>query len=138
LQIALAVTPLLILPLMMFGGFFLNNGSAPVYFAWIQWISPIKYGFASLAKNQLSGMLIGGQPLGSEQLRNLSLDGGFPIFANIAMLFVLYVAVTLLAFLSLFRLVNSLSGKKLLTRKELKNQLLRESTNNKINHKQMH
>ncbi|ORX71724.1 hypothetical protein K493DRAFT_309285 [Basidiobolus meristosporus CBS 931.73] len=65
LQIALAITPAIVLPLMMFGGLLVNNGSAPAYFAWIQWISPIKYGFAALAKNQFTDLVILGQSVAS-------------------------------------------------------------------------
>ncbi|ORX98562.1 hypothetical protein K493DRAFT_280357 [Basidiobolus meristosporus CBS 931.73] len=124
LQVALAVVPLVVLPLMMFGGFFLNNGSAPVYLGWIQWLSPIKYSFAALAKNQFRGLVIQGQDVGEQQLRSLSLDGGFSIFVNIVMMVMLYVVMSIFAFLSLYRLVNSGHGQKLQTRKELKSQLL--------------
>ncbi|KAK9718466.1 hypothetical protein K7432_005480 [Basidiobolus ranarum] len=124
LQVALAVVPLIVLPLMMFGGLFLNNGSAPVYLGWIQWISPIKYGFAALSKNQFTGLVVNGEAVGEQQLQSLSLDGGFSIFINIVMMLVIYVVMQVCAFLSLYRLVNSGGGQKLQTRKELKNQLL--------------
>ncbi|KAK9764331.1 hypothetical protein K7432_008245 [Basidiobolus ranarum] len=123
MQVALAVVPLILLPLMMFGGFFLNNGSAPVYLGWIQWISPIKYGFAALAKNQFTGLVVNGQAIGEQQLQSLSLDGGFSIFVNIVMMLVIYVVTSVCAFFSLYRLVNSGGGSKLQTRKELKSQL---------------
>ena len=41
LQVALAVTPLVLLPLMIFSGLFVNNGSIPVYFDWIKYLSCI-------------------------------------------------------------------------------------------------
>jgi len=36
LTIALSVTPMVILPLMIFGGLFVNQGAIPVYFDWIK------------------------------------------------------------------------------------------------------
>ncbi|ORX96864.1 hypothetical protein K493DRAFT_216728, partial [Basidiobolus meristosporus CBS 931.73] len=126
LQIALAITPAIVLPLMMFGGLLVNNGSAPAYFAWIQWISPIKYGFAALAKNQFTDLVILGQSVGEQQLRSLSLDGGFSIAENILMLLVLWVGCVSLAFASLYRLVNKSNGKRFRSRKGLKKELLCE------------
>ncbi|KAK9721490.1 hypothetical protein K7432_003371 [Basidiobolus ranarum] len=124
LQIALAITPAIVLPLMMFGGLLVNNKSAPAYFAWIQWISPIKYSFAALTKNQFDGLVIHGQSVGQQQLQALSLDGGFSIAGNILMLLVLWVACISLAFFSLYRLVNKTNGKKFRSRKALKKELL--------------
>jgi len=42
----LRVQMLIMLPLMLFSGFFLNNASIPVYFIWLQYVSPIKYAFS--------------------------------------------------------------------------------------------
>lgn len=50
LTAALAVTPMVLLPLMIFSGLFVNNSSIPVYFDWIKYISPIKYGFEAMMK----------------------------------------------------------------------------------------
>jgi ATP-binding cassette subfamily G (WHITE) protein 1 len=54
LTIALAVTPMVLLPLMIFAGLLVNSGSIPAYFDWIKWLSPIKYGFEALIKNRKS------------------------------------------------------------------------------------
>jgi len=37
-----------LLPFLLFGGLFVNSDTIPVYFAWIKYISPIKYCFESL------------------------------------------------------------------------------------------
>jgi ABC-type multidrug transport system ATPase subunit len=55
-SIALAVAPMVILPLMMVSGFFLNPDSFPVYLKWAQWLSPMKYAFSALAANEFSGL----------------------------------------------------------------------------------
>jgi len=56
IAIALIVAPMIVLPLMMFSGFFLNPESTPVYLGWVEWISPMKYAFAVLAQNEFSGL----------------------------------------------------------------------------------
>lgn len=47
-EIASIVGPIVILPFLLFGGLFLNNGSTPGYFIWLKYLSPIKYGFEAL------------------------------------------------------------------------------------------
>lgn len=54
-QVALAVTPVLFLPFMIFGGFFVSSDTIPVYFSWLKWLSPIHYGFAGMARNEFRG-----------------------------------------------------------------------------------
>jgi len=71
-SIALLVAPMVILPLMMFSGFFLNPESTPVYLQWIEWISPMKYSFAALALNEFSGLKLHCEP---DQLRTISSNG---------------------------------------------------------------
>ena len=39
LEMALGLGPPLLIPLMLFGGLFLNNGSIPVYLVWIKYVS---------------------------------------------------------------------------------------------------
>jgi len=34
-----------ILPFLLFGGLFLNSNSVPVYFVWLEYLSPIKFGY---------------------------------------------------------------------------------------------
>ncbi|XP_032239519.2 protein white isoform X2 [Nematostella vectensis] len=52
---ASALGPPLMLPLLLFGGFFLKNTSVPEYFVWIKYISWFKYGFELLNLNQWDG-----------------------------------------------------------------------------------
>jgi len=44
--VGIRIQMLIMLPLMLFSGFFLNNLSVPVYFIWLQYISPIRYAFS--------------------------------------------------------------------------------------------
>lgn len=54
LNIALSIGTPLLMPLLLFGGFYLNNASVPVYFIWIKYISWFYYGYESLIINQWS------------------------------------------------------------------------------------
>jgi hypothetical protein len=54
--------PMFLLPLMVFSGFFINIDSIPVWFSWIQYLSPMRYGFVALAQNELSGLDIKCEP----------------------------------------------------------------------------
>lgn len=40
-----AVVPILLLPVMLFSGFFKNRNNLPKWIGWIEYISPNKYGF---------------------------------------------------------------------------------------------
>ena len=44
------------LPLFMFGGFFLQNGTAPAYLDWISYFSWFMYGYEALSINQWHGV----------------------------------------------------------------------------------
>ena len=41
---------------MLFGGFFLNNGSVPIYFQWLRYISWLMYGNGALTVTQWQGV----------------------------------------------------------------------------------
>eukprot|EP00123_Amoebidium_parasiticum_P014061 comp22305_c0_seq1/m.33111 comp22305_c0_seq1/g.33111 ORF comp22305_c0_seq1/g.33111 comp22305_c0_seq1/m.33111 type:complete len:668 (-) comp22305_c0_seq1:89-2092(-) len=58
IQAAMAVLPMAIMPLMLFSGFYVQSNSVPVYFTWIQWLSPIKYSFQALALNEFDGLVL--------------------------------------------------------------------------------
>lgn len=55
-QVALALAAPLIIPLLLFGGFFLQNGAVPVYFDWMRYISWFMYGNEALSINQWTGV----------------------------------------------------------------------------------
>jgi len=50
------VQPLILLPLMVFAGFFLNTNSVPVWLVWLQAISPLKYAFRAVMNVVLSDL----------------------------------------------------------------------------------
>ena len=48
-----AVTPALLLPFFLFSGLFKNSGNLPDWIGWVQYISPIKYGFSAFLDNEV-------------------------------------------------------------------------------------
>lgn len=48
-----AMTPALLLPFILFSGLFKNQGNFPAWIGWIQYISPIKYGFSAYLQNEV-------------------------------------------------------------------------------------
>ena len=55
-SIALSLAPLFVLPLMLFSGFFISYDDTPVYVAWIQAISPVRYAFAAMMQNEFNDL----------------------------------------------------------------------------------
>lgn len=54
--IAMIFVPTIMMPMLLFSGFFVNNETIPVYFDWIKYLSPIKYNFNALALNEFDGL----------------------------------------------------------------------------------
>lgn len=50
------VQPLILLPFMLFGGFFLNADNTPVYFIWLQYLSFLSYAFRAVMNKSLEGL----------------------------------------------------------------------------------
>jgi ATP-binding cassette subfamily G (WHITE) protein 1 len=108
LPVALAVTPLVLLPLMLFSGLLLNQGSIPVYVDWIKYIAPMKWGFSALAINEYSGLTIftnsGTSISGEEIIRELALDDAYMTISTAAAVLSLMVIILMgLAYLALYR-----------------------------------
>ncbi|KAI8435268.1 hypothetical protein MSG28_003607 [Choristoneura fumiferana] len=55
-SMAASVGPPIIIPFMLFGGFFLNSGSVPPYLGWISYLSWFRYGNEALLVNQWAGV----------------------------------------------------------------------------------
>ncbi|OQV17113.1 putative Protein white [Hypsibius exemplaris] len=106
-NLALALAPTCIIPLMLFGGFFLNSGTVPKYFLWLAYISWFKYGNEALAVNQWRHIShincttsVSCPRDGQAVLRQLNFHEDNLNF-DIVMLFVLIVAFRVLAFIAL-------------------------------------
>ncbi|XP_050698091.1 protein white-like isoform X2 [Eriocheir sinensis] len=107
LSIALAIASPLIIPLMLFGGFFLNSGSTPVYLTWLKYLSWFSYGNEALLINQWSDVKSIAcrsnetcYPDGHAVLSFLHYEGG-TVTANVVNLVILMVGYRLLAFFAL-------------------------------------
>lgn len=55
-SMAASAGPPIIIPFMLFGGFFLNSGSVPPYLSWISYLSWFHYGNEALLINQWAGV----------------------------------------------------------------------------------
>ena len=55
-ELALVAAPVIVLPLLVLGGFIIRTSSIPVYLIWLKYLSPFKYGFEILAINEFSGL----------------------------------------------------------------------------------
>ncbi|KAJ1949559.1 hypothetical protein FBU59_001093 [Linderina macrospora] len=103
LSVILAILPAVIIPFLLFGGLFVNSGNSTVWLRWIQWLSPIKYGYAALSKNQFTGYVVDGMPVGDTYLDNLQL-GSFSVGVNILFVFILAIVLWCASFAALWRL----------------------------------
>ncbi|KCV72529.1 hypothetical protein H696_00121 [Fonticula alba] len=53
---AIAIAPVFLLPLILFGGFLINIESIPVWFSWFQHVSILAYGFEAMMINEYRGL----------------------------------------------------------------------------------
>lgn len=54
-ETAVALAPVIMMPMMLFGGFFSNSAQYPVWIGWLQYVSPIKYALEALVWNEFDG-----------------------------------------------------------------------------------
>jgi len=122
-EIALAISPVIIIPFMLFGGFYLNTGDVG-WLVWLKYLSWFQYGFSALMINQWDGVeniscnipnlvnnsteMAGGAPgpiscitTGEQVLQTLSFEKEDFAF-DLIMLVVLSLALRILAFISLY------------------------------------
>lgn len=117
LPVALAVAPSIILPLAIFSGLFAGSAAMPAYFRWIQYLSPIKYGFESLVKNEyMNGDVRADPPLypnpipGSAVVESLGMSGDiFSIGVCVAFLLLLIIVMFSISYIGLYRIVQKSS-----------------------------
>ncbi|ORZ41275.1 P-loop containing nucleoside triphosphate hydrolase protein [Catenaria anguillulae PL171] len=119
LSVALAIVPVLLLPLMIFSGLFVNTGNIPAFLDWIKWLSPMKYGFVGLVKNEFTGLTLCPRSDEPERVRRIGCRAGETVISDLGLedqgsillnfLVVLGLWVTLLglSYLSLWRIVRN-------------------------------
>ncbi|KAJ0403306.1 hypothetical protein P43SY_009340 [Pythium insidiosum] len=108
-DIAPIIGVVIILPFLLFGGLLINSDDAPAYFVWIQYISPIKYGFEALMKifwGQITSIPCNeaiescSARTGEEVLRNFSMQSRSPFGCGM-ILVAINIAFRAVAFLGL-------------------------------------
>lgn len=56
ISMALSIAPPIVIPFLIFGGFFLNSDTVPNYFKWLSYFSWFRYGNEALMINQWNGI----------------------------------------------------------------------------------
>ena len=82
-----------IMPFFIFAGFLKNPANMPIWYGWIQYISPCKYGFAAWILNEVNGTV-------PSNIDFLNLDTG--LWFSVIMLLVLAAVFNLLSFILLW------------------------------------
>ncbi|KAI3630169.1 hypothetical protein MIR68_011604 [Amoeboaphelidium protococcarum] len=101
---ATVLGPLVILPLVIMGGFFVNLIIVPVWLRWIQWISPLQYAFTGMARSQLIGNSINGVP-GEQQLEQIGALDRFSAGINVVFILAIIGVLVAIAYIGLVRSV---------------------------------
>ncbi|KAJ2007952.1 hypothetical protein GGI04_001324 [Coemansia thaxteri] len=109
LSTVLAALPVMFLPFLLFGGLLVNTGNSTVWLQWIQWASPIKYGYSAMMKNQFTGYIVDNTPIGDQYLDEVEL-GSFSIAVNIVMVLVIACLAWVMSYASLAYLTQKARG----------------------------
>uniref|UniRef100_A0A9J2PXH0 ABC transporter domain-containing protein n=1 Tax=Ascaris lumbricoides TaxID=6252 RepID=A0A9J2PXH0_ASCLU len=94
--IAMTYLPVFVVPMLAFGGFFINANSIPSYFKWLSYLSYFRYGFEALAINEWSGV---------RHIPELDFSES-SLWLNIAILFAMCIVIRFIAFIALFLRVS--------------------------------
>jgi ABC-type transport system involved in multi-copper enzyme maturation permease subunit len=117
LQLALTITPVLVIILFIVGGFYIPFSNMPVWISWLKWISFATYGYSGLLVTQYAGreipcatevtLQIGPNvcPLpGEEVLKAIGISGLLSeVWFNVVMLIILQVCCRAAAYIVLRR-----------------------------------
>ena len=49
---AVSLAGIIMMPLILFGGQFANSGDIQAWISWFQYISPVRYGFEAIVRNE--------------------------------------------------------------------------------------
>lgn len=56
---AVNIAPVIVMPMVLFGGYFSNSSNYPVWISWLQWLSPVRYGHEALCLNEFENRVYG-------------------------------------------------------------------------------
>lgn len=116
IKTALAVLPIVILPLLLFSGLFASSDALPSYLSWIQYISPMKYAYTGLVINEFNGRELDNCDPASGKCSTeyvysvLGFDNPLGIIPNIVFLIVIYLVLVIGAFLVLWLQLHTRGG----------------------------
>ncbi|VDO47843.1 unnamed protein product [Haemonchus placei] len=115
-SVAIAVLPIFVVPMMAFGGYFINQGSLPFYFYPFKYLSYFGYAFESLTVNEWSHVdsitgcekpgAMGCYRNGSDVIRSLSFSPQNK-WLNAVLILIMILAFRLIAFVSLWARARS-------------------------------
>ena len=131
-NLALQIAPFCIIPLILFSGLLINCDSIPPYFTWIQYISPVRYMYQEVYKNEFKGLYYKKQSLeyyiDEMEFNNISTTLALCLLAGITVILLLF------AYLMLFcSIKRNLSRTKYYLNKNDENNLtiIEENISNK-------
>ena len=131
-NLALQIAPFCIIPLILFSGLLINCDSIPPYFTWIQYISPVRYMYQEVYKNEFKGLYYKKQSLeyyiDEMEFNNISTTLALCLLAGITIILLLF------AYLMLFcSIKRNLSRTKYYLNKNDENNIiiLEENISNK-------
>mmetsp|Transcript_26825 Transcript_26825/g.43807 ORF Transcript_26825/g.43807 Transcript_26825/m.43807 type:complete len:755 (+) Transcript_26825:191-2455(+) len=116
LELAVAIAPLFVLPLVLFSGFFVTNDGIPPYFDWIKYISPMKWAFSGFSQTEFGGLTFDTSDckpntqcyaVGQDVLVSLGLASDPSIGVMMLIMVGLWAGLILMAYLFLLRVVRS-------------------------------
>ena len=67
-DVATNMAPILLIPLIFFGGLFTNVGDILIFLRWIPYISPVRYAFEALVRSEYEGSDINPNPIDTYNL----------------------------------------------------------------------
>jgi len=105
LEVAMAMTPILVIPLMVMAGFFVNQNNIPYFLYEFEYISPFKYGYQAMVQNEFMGETITGCGINFDQVCDPLGENGFneSIGLSIGVLGILAVAWRIIAYWGLIK-----------------------------------
>jgi ATP-binding cassette subfamily G (WHITE) protein 1 len=111
LPVILAVTPTILLPLLLLSGIFVNSQAIPSFLNWIKYISPIYYATVGMLQVEFSIPFPNCDPSradcsGQQALKQLGVDNSLPMGVNLALEITLWVALSLAAYFVLSALTR--------------------------------
>lgn len=90
-----SVTPAIMIPFFLFSGYFKNRDNLPKWIGWIEYISPLKYGFSGFVQNEV-------QFASASNVEQLNFDTS--LWLNVGLLIVLAISLRLVSLFFLGKL----------------------------------